>query len=71
MRTKAAKTQPEPQQAVPEIREPNDEDVQRMIAIAAYYRAEKRGFSPGREEEDWREAEMEIRSRVRALQARI
>jgi len=27
------------------------------IAIAAYYRAERRGFAPGRENEDWLEAE--------------
>ena len=28
-----------------------------MIAEAAYFLAEKRGFAPGRELEDWREAE--------------
>ena len=31
-----------------------------MIACAAYYRAEKRGFSGGSELEDWLEAEAEI-----------
>jgi hypothetical protein len=31
-----------------------------MIAIAAYYRAEKRRFSGGSELEDWLEAEAEI-----------
>ena len=31
-----------------------------MIACAAYYRAEKRGFSGGSEIEDWLEAEAEI-----------
>jgi hypothetical protein len=31
-----------------------------MIANAAYYRAEKRGFSGGCELEDWLEAEAEI-----------
>lgn len=37
------------------------EDVrQRWIAEAAYYRAERRGFSPGRELEDWLEAEKEM-----------
>lgn len=30
------------------------------IAIAAYYRAERRGFAPGRELEDWLEAEREL-----------
>lgn len=27
-----------------------------MVAVAAYLRAERRGFSPGREMEDWYEA---------------
>lgn len=30
------------------------------IAEAAYYRAEKRGFAPGGEDQDWLEAEAEI-----------
>ena len=32
----------------------------RQIAEAAYYRALKRGFEPGREEADWIEAEKQI-----------
>lgn len=31
-----------------------------MIALAAYYRAERRGFAPGGELEDWLAAESEI-----------
>lgn len=31
-----------------------------MIADAAYFRAEHRGFDPGRELDDWLEAEREI-----------
>ncbi|MGH7261030.1 MAG: DUF2934 domain-containing protein [Burkholderiales bacterium] len=31
-----------------------------FIAVAAYYRAEKRGFVPGGELQDWLEAEAEI-----------
>jgi len=31
-----------------------------MIAIAAYHKAEKRGFAPGNELQDWAEAEQEI-----------
>jgi len=31
-----------------------------LIAQAAYFRAEKRGFAPGRELQDWFEAEAEI-----------
>ena len=32
----------------------------RMVATAAYHRAERRGFSPGHEVEDWLAAEKEI-----------
>jgi hypothetical protein len=31
-----------------------------MIAQAAYYRAERRGFEPGHEAEDWLAAEGEV-----------
>jgi len=31
-----------------------------MIAVAAYYRAERRGFAPGAELEDWLDAEVEV-----------
>lgn len=31
-----------------------------MIAEAAYYRAERRGFAPGHELEDWVQAEAEL-----------
>ena len=30
------------------------------ISVAAYYRAERRGFAPGLENEDWLEAEKDI-----------
>lgn len=33
---------------------------QKMISDAAYYRAQKRGFAPGRELDDWLAAEAEI-----------
>jgi len=36
------------------------EDRQQMIAMAAYYRADRRGFEGGYEEQDWLEAEAEI-----------
>ena len=35
---------------------------QKMISDAAYYRAQKRGFVPGRELDDWLAAEAEISS---------
>lgn len=37
---------------------------ERMIAMEAYYRAERRGFAPGHELEDWCEAEAEIERRL-------
>ena len=36
------------------------EDRQRLIAEAAYFRAEQRGFLPGNELEDWLAAEIEV-----------
>lgn len=39
---------------------PNGEDRLRMIAEEAYYRAERRGFTPGRELDDWLAAEIEV-----------
>lgn len=41
----------------------NPQFIERMIAEAAYYRAEKRGFAPGNDYLDWIEAEKEIRSK--------
>ncbi len=35
----------------------------RMIAQAAYFKAEKRAFEPGRELDDWLAAELEINAR--------
>lgn len=37
-----------------------------MIAQAAYLRAERRGFAPGNEEEDWLAAEAEVDALLRA-----
>jgi hypothetical protein len=40
---------------------PIDQDLRRaLIAKAAYYRAERRGFSAGCEADDWLAAEMEV-----------
>lgn len=53
-RTASAKSHPVPPALV-------DQDLRRsMIAQAAYYRAERRGFAPGSETEDWLAAEREI-----------
>jgi hypothetical protein len=37
-----------------------------MIAQAAYLRAERRGFAPGGEDEDWAAAEAEVDALLRA-----
>ena len=50
-------TSPAPRMALVEIIPPNRQE---MIAVAAYYKAEKREFTPGSEGEDWLEAEKEI-----------
>lgn len=36
------------------------EERQRLVERAAYFRAEKRGFAPGFELQDWIEAEVEV-----------
>jgi hypothetical protein len=37
------------------------DEFREMVAVNAYYRAEKRGFEPGHATNDWLEAEQEIR----------
>ncbi|MCX7097637.1 MAG: DUF2934 domain-containing protein [Methylococcales bacterium] len=38
----------------------NNDEFREMVAVNAYYRAEKRGFDDGYEMEDWLEAEREM-----------
>jgi len=38
----------------------SEQERERFVAQAAYYRAEKRGFAPGFELQDWVEAEAEV-----------
>ena len=40
-----------------------------LIAEAAFFRAEKRGFSPGREMEDWLAAESEVDALLMSAEA--
>ena len=40
------------------------DEIRRLIAEAAYYRAMERGFEPGHELEDWVEAESEVMGRI-------
>ena len=75
MRERLQKSQSEPQvqrQAMSaEKSAPSEGELRQMISEAAYYRAEKRGFSPGLEADDWRDAEAEVLSRVRMHESRI
>lgn len=43
---------------------PDQQEVDRMIAEAAYYLAEKRNFEPGWEQEDWETATNEVMRRL-------
>jgi hypothetical protein len=40
------------------------EDWRDMVATAAYYRAQARGFEPGSPEQDWYAAENELKQRL-------
>ena len=50
---------------------PSEDEIRIWIAEAAYYRAERRGFSPGMEIDDWMAAEAEVLARTRTGQVRI
>jgi hypothetical protein len=52
--TRSAKATSAPRAAV------STDDRRAMIAEAAYLRAERRGFAPGHETEDWLAAEVEV-----------
>jgi hypothetical protein len=43
--------------------EQSPDEVRKQIEEAAYYRAKQRGFEPGRELDDWIEAESDVRRR--------
>jgi hypothetical protein len=42
-----------------------EDELRAMIEHEAYLRAERRGFEPGHEEEDWLAAEAQVRSTLR------
>ena len=46
---------------------PTAAERQEMISVAAYYRAERRGFAPGEAEQDWLQAEVEIDQLLAAI----
>jgi hypothetical protein len=43
---------------------PDSSAYRELVAIAAYYRAERRGFAPGGEVQDWLDAEQEVAARL-------
>jgi sterol desaturase/sphingolipid hydroxylase (fatty acid hydroxylase superfamily) len=45
-----------------QVAPPSSDKIKAMIAEAAYFRAERRGFTPGDDFRDWLEAEREIRA---------
>jgi len=48
---------------------PSAAELYEMIAEAAYFRAQKRGFTPGLEADDWVQAEAEVMERMRKARA--
>jgi hypothetical protein len=50
--------------------EPSQEERLEMVRVAAYYRAERRGFAPGGAERDWIEAEADIDRLIAAMARR-
>jgi hypothetical protein len=58
---------PRGKKSTPPLHSPISEEVRRkMVAESAYHRAERRGFAPGYEHEDWLAAEAEIDSLLKA-----
>lgn len=47
----------------------DEEGIKQRIAELAYQKAERRGFEPGHEWEDWLEAEAEIRASLYSTSA--
>ncbi|MEA3192396.1 MAG: hypothetical protein QOD26_729 [Betaproteobacteria bacterium] len=50
--------------ATPAPKTQSDEEIRAKIAIAAYYLAERRGFNPGADLEDWLAAEAELKEKA-------
>lgn len=75
MRQLATKRPPEPaaadsRRAPDAAAMPSANEIYEMVCEAAYYRAEKRGFAPGLEADDWAQAEAEVLERMRAIRGR-
>ena len=57
---KTSKARPRPKAATKKPSDATKKELKHLIAAAAYHRAEKRGFAPGYELQDWLDAEAEI-----------
>ncbi len=56
---------PVPPGAPEHLMSPEPHPIDRMVAEAAYYLAEKRNFAPGHEEEDWLAAREQVSAQLR------
>ena len=45
---------------------PDQETIERMVAEAAYYLAERRAFAPGFEDQDWQAAREQVEAQLRS-----
>ena len=66
MKARMAKPRLQEIEPASSVQPPSEAQVQTWIAETAYYRAERRGFQPGFEIEDWLAAEAETRQRLQA-----
>ena len=60
-KTPAKAAKPAASQAFEARAEVSAEELRKLIAEAAYYRAKERGFAPGYEVDDWVQAEAEVK----------
>ncbi len=69
-KTKTKTKAEQPQQAVQQpVRAVTEDEMRTWIQVAAYYRAERRGFN-GDPSEDWLAAEQEVQQQLVGTQAR-
>jgi len=61
-------SEPESSKATAEMtKHPSWDQRHEMIEIAAYFKAEQRGFAPGQELDDWLKAEQEVEESIRPI----
>ena len=51
---------PKPPAGIPDTAKTDAEQRHRRISEAAYYRSQRRGFAPGKEQDDWLAAEKDF-----------